>query len=343
MSSIKDAVSFPGNVTLTSNSSEDPSNGFGFFHPNSVISNPSLTVCPELSEAFVELYLSVAPIISVAFLFTSAAFGIPGNVLILILASKAPRAASLPYIIFLAIFDLLTLLIALALNIWSTFEDFEKLLEFSFLDTFVNAPKVINNWILALLALERCVAVCFPLKKRLYFTVKTAYLSALCVIIFSFGVYLPYYNIERVKKLAFYPVTITLWILPGLVMLVCTSLVVWQLRKVQRQRQDQVTPETRIRLSQRESDFTRLMVLTCVFYFVFHFPLLFSVAFFGDSSDFSKWKCISDDILIETLIYMFTVQLCFFNNAINFYAYMIAAQSYRKQFVSLVQCRGFWR
>ena len=332
MISAEDAALITGNLTLDSNISMDLSvdNLTGVAKNNVTVTQQ----CPEL----VEFSTTVLPKILLWIFIISLLFGVPGNLLVLLLAFRARRSSSLPYIISMAIFDLLVLLMSLMGNILVAY----KLIFINlYIEVFVNACKVTNNWLLALLSIERCVAVCFPLRMRFLFGVRNVYFSVVGAIILSFAAYIPYWHVQAFKTVALYPMMISLWVLPGLVMTVCTSLVAWQLRKIQRHRRDIVSSAAQIQLSQGDSEFTRLLILTCVFYFVFHAPLFLSIAIYGDTADLSKWNyCISDNFLIETTVYGLSVQNCFFNNAINFYAYMFAAKGCRKQFVNLVLCKS---
>ncbi|RUS78865.1 hypothetical protein EGW08_013370, partial [Elysia chlorotica] len=98
--------------------------------------------------------------------YTSAIFGFPGNILILILANRMKLTPSLLYLIFLAIFDLCCLFVPCIIIFY-----FQLLLPlgipFEVVFVFSFTCKICSNWLLAFLSLERCIAVCFPIRKKI--------------------------------------------------------------------------------------------------------------------------------------------------------------------------------
>ncbi|GFR95524.1 FMRFamide receptor [Elysia marginata] len=271
--------------------------------------------------------------------YVSTIFGIPGNIFILVLAFKSMRSSSLPYITFLAIFDLGILTIYIVVRYGN------MNLQQYFLAHILDISRLITNWLLALLTIERCVAVCNPLRIRIRrtSTVRNTYISITLVIVLSVVVSCLHLKTpssieELTESLAIS--TLIQIVLPGTVMAVCTYLTVLRLRKYHLERRDLVHSSTLTRMSQSESDFTRLMILSCIFFCIFHLPvivfaeLLYLIQIFPVFAEPNTLRALLAYLYIAIEVYVL-------NSAINFYAYLIAAQGYRKQAAHLIRsmCR----
>ena len=266
----------------------------------------------------------------------SVLFGVPGNILILVLAAKSKQTASLQYIIFLAIFDLGILLISIELKVTgSGGQDLHNLPE-----DILNVLKAITNWLLALLALERCVAVRLPLQIRQLYSLRKIYIGIAVVTIVQILANFALFRHPKFKENEGMIVAMIIiqWVLPGATMLVCTILTILQLRKSQVKRRELMNSAKRVPVSQMESDFTNLTVLTCIFYFIFHLPaLLIWPVFLALPSSPALSEPPVKNALYSTG--KLCVDFCLINSAINLYAYLLAAQGYRKQAASLIKCK----
>ena len=167
-------------------------------------------------------------------LYISEVLGLPGNILILLLASRSRRTSSLTYITFLAIFDFCTLLILLQsifYHLYMTIYRKSYVVHGLLISTMLTC-KASANWFLAFLSLERCVAVCFPFHKRTWFTMTKVYTSIIVTTLFFLlsTVFSLFSDSTIAKTLLLDSIgLICIFWLPALLMLVCTSLAGFQL------------------------------------------------------------------------------------------------------------------
>ncbi|GFR63741.1 growth hormone secretagogue receptor type 1 [Elysia marginata] len=276
--------------------------------------------------------------------YVSVVFGIPGNILVLILAFKKTQSSSLLYITFLAIFDLCIIITHIIGRYVFSEISFQQLI----LDQVIGAFRLITNWLLVLLAIERCVAVCIPLRiiSRRTSSVRSAYIGITVVILVSAALnFLPLADVLPLIKYPRAVLALALLIkvlLPAAVMLVCTYLTVLQLRKSHLERRDLVASSTLPQVSQAESEFTRLMISSCIFFILFHLPqitftgLLYLIQVFPVFRNPTSFIALFNYLSIAS-------EVNALNSAINFYAYLMAAPEYRKQAAGLLRFRSMYR
>ncbi|RUS87943.1 hypothetical protein EGW08_004298, partial [Elysia chlorotica] len=113
-------------------------------------------------------------------MFISEAFGLPGNIFVLVLAFKSRRTTSRPYITVLGIFDLYVLIFEFPFftpDIIFPLLAKCDIIVFFILFSLFQTCRYANNWFLSFLSIERCMAVCLPIQKRKWLSVRRVYIS----------------------------------------------------------------------------------------------------------------------------------------------------------------------
>lgn len=211
-----------------------------------------------------------------------------------------------------------------------------------------------SDWILAIMCLERCVAVSMPLKSRKFLKPKTnkIALAFVCICLaayfsYVFFIYGSHDGICRAVSLAFNPNTRGLvdycfFLIPASIILTSNIIIVVCILKSAKSKQNLMEDATK---SDNATQMTLVIMLIAI-----------SVAFIVLKSPYYIVKMVLDKSVGAKLGYLFTKHsyavdrlllgisliLAYGNTAINFYLYVITGREYRQEMKKMLQaiCRG---
>ncbi|GFN95690.1 thyrotropin-releasing hormone receptor [Plakobranchus ocellatus] len=270
------------------------------------------------------------------------ALGLPGSVFALITVATMPANPTIMYMGMLAASDFLSLTLASV-----TMYRASDRISWSY-DSFViwsgRGFQAFSHWMLALICLERYVSVRFPLQKSRVYSMKLTWMSIAAVFLVSS---IPFamicfieFDISDTGELTNTLVYNTIYIfIPLIFVVLFTILTALKLRSGARRRQNMMAPSSRRRSSKMESELTRMMFVTAIFFFLLTLP--WAIIFILNRFLFFEFKvtlCLVKQALFYMMIFT-TLSISFMNHAINFYVYYFCAKGFRKQFLRIFSCR----
>ena len=204
-----------------------------------------------------------------------------------------------------------------------------------------------SHWLLALICLERFIAVRFPLQKSKIYTTRTVIFSTLLALVLSAIPFTGSYLIlveDNMRKKALVVVTDILniliySILPCIFILVFSFLIAFRINRNVQRRETMMAASNSRRSVTMETQLTRIMFITAVCFIVFTFPWAAINIHNGIRISFE----ISHDCPLPHKKYQVSYYslwaVSFLNNALNFYLYIACAKGFRDQFKRAICCK----
>lgn len=310
------------------------------------------------SESGYQEVLDVAFVINKYYLWVIVAVGFPGNMATITTIVRMRSFGSFTfYVAVLATVD--NLAIAVKTMLYQLYENQINITTAGCRTLFFlgNFLATFANWILVLMAVERLVAVRYPLKIKKYLGCRKSSMAIFSVGIIIGGLYAPilwisYFNEKKwlcvldrdIKEMTviLYWVNVLLFaFIPFVILALCNLFIVCAIRKsfrIQSSMRDLHTMSIKRRSScnymsvQRQIMFM-LFTSTLVFV-VFLFPLCaFQVAN-------GYWRVVPQTrgYAIKYLINQIAYVLCDSTHAVNFYLYFLSAKKFRCHFLRMTSC-----
>ncbi|GFN74394.1 thyrotropin-releasing hormone receptor [Plakobranchus ocellatus] len=328
------------NTTKPSNLTEfDPE-----FYYNPCIFNEPET-CPPANNDLrnqIRTLCKAAAIKNYAIFSIALALGLPGSVFALITVATMPASPSIVYMGMLAASDFLALTLA-SVTMYRASDQNSWPYEW-FLIWSGRIFQAFSHWMLALICLERYVSVRFPLQKSRVYSMKLTWMSTAVVLIissipFAMMCFIEFdiYDIGDLTNTLVY--NIIYIFIPLIFVVLFTILTALKLRSGARRRQTMIVPSSRRHSSKMESELTRIMFVTAIFFFLLTLPWSFMYIldrFFVYVFEFSL--CLLKQALFY-MIFFTTLSISFINHSINFYVYYFFAKGFRRQFLRIFSCK----
>ncbi|XP_046367889.2 thyrotropin-releasing hormone receptor-like [Haliotis rufescens] len=290
------------------------------------------------------------------YLWVIFAIGFPGNCASVVTIIRMQKlTTSTFYVAFLAVADNLAIvqkLLYLQLTLHGVWIGSVGCKILNFLTLFL---VTYSNWILVAMAVERFVAVKYPLKISVFWSIKRAYVSLIMLGVLMFGVYSHLFwtftsgngidcgmFIEYVQfyRDIWYWISAAVYSIIPCILLLSLNVLIIRAIKISRQQRIEMSVESEKAQTTgktvRQDRQITVMLMTVTFVFViltvprtiYVVVDLFWTVEYGTLEDAQKY-----------LINQVTFFLCDSNHAINFYLYFITGRKFRRQFLDLCMCR----
>ncbi|KAL8570350.1 hypothetical protein ACOMHN_035768 [Nucella lapillus] len=279
--------------------------------------------------------------------------GVPGNLACLVTVLSMHVTTATFYVALLAVVDSAALLVKLVFHQLVTHRKLTTAAcTLFYIPSFLSCHA---NWVLVLICFERFFAVCFPLKKQVYFTKRRVYISVIVLTVAMVVCFAPtpFFNtspnhkrlsclgrksMEKFKVIFYVSFMSSLYFfLPFMLIAVFTTLIIIGLQRHRRARQRMgvmtttgggggggdggVERSISIMLLCAGLVFLLLTLPACIYH-------LFLKKNIGSMSREQKAKMF--------LLYQVITLLSDVNHAINFFIYFLSAAKFRKRFMELV-------
>ncbi|KAK3762308.1 hypothetical protein RRG08_006052 [Elysia crispata] len=312
-------------------------------------------------ESDYESMMEVAFFLNKYYLWVVFAIGFPGNLSTIITIIRMRSLGSFTlYVVILAVMD--NLAITLKLLIYQILQKKVNIgtsgcRTFQFFGNFMVSYA---NWVLVIMAVERLLAVKYPLKIQKLMNCKRSVLALSIVGSVIAGIYLPilwtaYFN--EIQQTCCFD-TSSAWLLsflqwanvsmsafiPFSVLTVCNLLIVRVIKESFRVRNALRSMQQTVGLKHKTSFYkydvsvqrqvTIMLFTTTLVFVVLMFPLCaFKVAD-------SRWKVepLSNEYAAKYLVYQLSYMLCDSTHAVNFYLYFLSARKFRSHFLAMSSC-----
>ena len=277
-----------------------------------------------------------------------SAIGIIANTLVIIVIVKG----SLSHMVFMSILMLLAITdnVTLCLSNLLLRELFgrifgESILSCQILTFLAPCSGLFSSWLIVLVSVERFIAVFFPLKVHIYFTLKRSYILMALVAIMSCISSVSYLFVVNIDVEDGYPYCQYKWesvnfglahmilsallysILPFSIISILNILIVSRLRS-----KPKFNVQNPKRVSSRDKSLVIMMFAICIVFAVTTFPISLSMLITSaiqhvpDRNAFSEW------------FYVFSLVLANINHCVNFFFYCITGTVFRKALFRLFRC-----
>ena len=321
---------------------------------------PNTNYTGQMPDDNYQAIMDVAFFLNKYYLWVVFAIGFPGNLstIITIIRMRSLGTFTL-YVVILAVMDNLALFLKLLfyqmlmnkVNIGTV-----GCRAFNFFGNFMVTSA---NWILVIMAVERLLAVRYPLKIQKLMNCKRSCIALSIVGLVIGGVYLPvlwiaYYNVEYQtchftgsaqlqKYLQWINVSMSAFI-PFSVLTVCNFLIVRVIKESFRVRNALRSMQQSVALKRKSSFYkydvsvqrqVTVMLFTTTLVFVL---LLFPLCAFKVAD--AHWTVTpeSNEYAIKYLVLQFTYIMCDSTHAVNFYLYFLSARKFRGHFLAMSSC-----
>ena len=214
---------------------------------------------------------------------------------------------------------------------------------------------IISSWLLVCIALERYIAVSYPLKAITYCTKKRTYVTILVIIIFSLASGVPILftcsiqkvdlegrvlcNIAGSNAIFDFIVMIVLdllyTIIPFVTMLSLNILIVRKIRATNKLRIQMLGHSRTLSSSETQIRLVPMMVSVCLLFALTSFSASLYLSFRIICSTIKGEKCFKDD----DLVFLIPSLLDDLNHTMNFFLYCITGSVFRKELVNFMKWR----
>ncbi|RUS91829.1 hypothetical protein EGW08_000400 [Elysia chlorotica] len=334
---------------------------------NATVSLPTISPSAYGNQSFYTPESHYQSIIDVAFflnkyyLWVVFAIGFPGNLSTIITIVRMRSLGSFTlYVVVLAVMD--NLAISLKLLFYQIFENKVNMgtsgcRTFHFFGNFMVSYA---NWVLVIMAVERLLAVKYPLKIQKLMNCRRSIVALSIVGSVIAGIYLPilwtaYYNETHqacdfdnssprlLSFLQWANVSMSAFI-PFSVLTVCNLLIVRVIRESFRVRNALRSMQPAVGLKHKSSFYkydisvqrqVTIMLFTTTLVFVL---LMFPLCAFKVADTHWKVEALSNEYAAKYLVYQLSYILCDSTHAINFYLYFLSARKFRNHFLAMSSC-----
>ncbi|GFN83231.1 peptide receptor gpcr [Plakobranchus ocellatus] len=227
------------------------------------------------------------------------------------------------------------------------------------LSTANNAVLGYGSWITAIISVERCLCIVFPMKVKSIFTVRRIFILVIVVFILQFSSIIPTYSTMKLayvqspvtnqsslaiiqSEYGFYIETITMFAaftIPSVIcfsiVVICTIFLVIKLNQSARWRQStaNATSKEDGSVSSKENRVVRTVVMICAIYIFFFAPNVITLTTMAAYPDFNQADPYLGNLQNICLIIGYPCHaIC---SAVNIFVYLRMSTKYRETFFKL--------
>ncbi|XP_076461501.1 thyrotropin-releasing hormone receptor-like [Babylonia areolata] len=337
--------------------------------------NPATTVVPSLPSLYdstaIVLVLSpkdnatvlrlteIKQAIFASYFWAVFLLGFPGNVAcVLTVMSMSKLSTATLYVAFLAVVDALTLLLKLIYHQLAFHQAYlgDHGCKVSVLTSILNCYA---NWVLVLVCFERFLAVCWPLKKAVFFTKSRAWIIAAVLFALIFLIYSQLFvlyisdptgrfcgfngSVGRYVRVWYWFSAVLFSFAPFVLLVIFTTMIITGLRRFRTARKSIVKGDNQRHSKAKggkrggenvERSISVMMAVAALVFLLLTLPNCIFVICFDPWHQYppvthARW------MIFQQVAYIF-VDL---NHAINFYLYFLTAGKFRAQFRNMICCR----
>lgn len=278
--------------------------------------------------------------------------GVPGNLAAIATILRMPVTTATFYVALLSSVDVWTLMLKLGFHQMHTYRVYpNRGLACRLLNLVLETSSCYASWLLVLVCFERFISVHFPLKKRVYFTKKRAYISAavlggLILIAFFHYVFVSgYYDCSEPADIDRVHESVWLWVhaclyffLPFLGVAALAANIVVSLYRSKHARQTMNVHNRSQDIGGTERAISVMLASAAIVFLILSLPTC--VYYLADDETKAAWGITTK--AKKYLFFQVTTILADATHAVDFYMYFLSAARFRSKFIELyfTSCRG---